>query len=271
MNETPVLETQRPPSVYFIDDSATMREVMKIAFRRENISVVACQDATKALAEIEQAQPDVVITDVIMPDKDGFEVCQFIKQHPRLNQTPVLLLSGVVDREVAEKAAGVKADDLIRKPFQPRELIARVKRILAPKGSTPAVLPANGVPKSAVQAATPANAASSGVGNQGAALSGIFSNAPGPARLSAPSILPPPVAGPSSPSALPSAAVPPASGNTSAATATPPRGVTANATKLRLEVLRLETLVKKLQAELAAEREYARALEEHVKTLQEAE
>ena len=59
------------PTVYFIDDSATMREVIKIAFRRENISVVACHDAAAALVEIETAKPDIVITDVIMPDKDG--------------------------------------------------------------------------------------------------------------------------------------------------------------------------------------------------------
>src|SRR5438270_5567643 len=92
------------PTVYFIDDSATMREVIKIAFRRENINVVACHDAASAFAEIEQNKPDIVITDVIMPDKDGYEVCQHIKQHPRLNGTPVILMSGVVNRSVAEKA-----------------------------------------------------------------------------------------------------------------------------------------------------------------------
>ena len=71
------------PTVYFIDDSATMREVIKIAFRRENINVIACHDAATAFAEIEQTRPDVVITDVIMPDKDGYEVCQYIKQNPK--------------------------------------------------------------------------------------------------------------------------------------------------------------------------------------------
>src|SRR3954454_2117946 len=79
------------PTVYFIDDSATMREVIKIAFRRENINVVAYNDAASALSQFEQARPDVVITDVIMPDKDGYEVCQFIKQHPTLGRTPVIL------------------------------------------------------------------------------------------------------------------------------------------------------------------------------------
>src|SRR6185503_13118249 len=145
------------PTVYFIDDSATMREVIKIAFRRENINVVACHDAATALTEIETAKPDIVITDVIMPDKDGYDVCQHIKSHPALAKTPVILMSGVVNRAVAEKAFAVKADELLRKPFQPQDLIARVKNLLKTNGAP--------VP-------TPAAAANAAV-----ALSSIFSAA----------------------------------------------------------------------------------------------
>ena len=148
------------PTVYFIDDSATMREVIKIAFRRENINVVACHDAATALVEIEAARPDIVITDVIMPDKDGYDVCQHIKSHPALAKTPVILMSGVVNRAVAEKAFAVKADELLRKPFQPQDLITRVKNLLK----------SNGAP-----APTPAAAANAAV-----ALSSIFSAAAAP-------------------------------------------------------------------------------------------
>ena len=97
------------PTVYFIDDSATMREVIKIAFRRENINVLTSHDAVLALEEIEKKRPDIVITDVIMPVKDGYEVCQFIKTHPELSKTPVVLMSGVVNRAVAERAFAVHA------------------------------------------------------------------------------------------------------------------------------------------------------------------
>src|SRR4051812_26031636 len=150
-----------------------MREVIKIAFRRENIDVVAYADAASALTNIEQSKPDVIITDVIMPDKDGYEVCQHIKQHPRLNTTPVILMSGVVNRAVAEKAFSVKADELIRKPFQPQDLITRVKHLLKTNGAP--------VP-------TPAAAANAAV-----ALSSIFSaaaSAPMPPR-SVPATPPP--------------------------------------------------------------------------------
>ena len=133
MSDTQTLTAARTPTVYFIDDSATMREVIKIAFRKENIHVITCADAASALAQFGDSAPDAVITDVIMPDKDGYEVCQFIKQHDRLSRTPVILMSGVVNRAVAEKAMAVRADELIRKPFQPQDLIARVKSLLNPK------------------------------------------------------------------------------------------------------------------------------------------
>ena len=86
MSDTQTLTAARTPTVYFIDDSATMREVIKIAFRKENIHVITCADAASALAQFGETAPDAVITDVIMPDKDGYEVCQFIKQHEQLRQ-----------------------------------------------------------------------------------------------------------------------------------------------------------------------------------------
>jgi len=256
------------PTVYFIDDSATMREVIKIAFRRENIQVVACHDAASAFQQIEQVKPDVVISDVIMPDKDGYEVCQYIKQHPSLGKTPVILMSGVVNRAVAEKAFAVKADELIRKPFQPQDLITRVRHLLRPGAAAPP--------------APPAAAAS-------AALSSIFAaqanGIAGRARAAAPSAFPPAMARPAA--APPTPAVPAAASNITPFPATappaaaaappplpqpPPRPTTGmDMAKMKLEVMRLEGLVKKLQAELEAEREYSRALEAHIKTLQESE
>ena len=238
------------PTVVFIDDSATMREVIKIAFRRENIDVVAYADAASALPNIEQSSPDLVITDVIMPDKDGYEVCQHIKQHPRLSGTPVILMSGVVNRAVAEKAFSVKADELIRKPFQPQDLITRVKHLLKTEMEAPA--------------AAPVNAA--------AALSSIFAAAPtagGPKpRVTVPASTPTPAAPvletmPVSVPTTPSSAV--TNGAAARAAVSGPTDIN----RMKTEIARLEGLVKKLQSELAAEREYVRSLEEHFKTAQQ--
>ena len=242
------------PTVVFIDDSATMREVIKIAFRRENIDVVAYPDAATALTSIEQSKPDVVITDVIMPDKDGYEVCQSIKQHPKLNGTPVILMSGVVNRAVAEKAFSVKADELIRKPFQPQDLITRVKHLLKNDNEAPAPAPTNAAAAlSSIFAAPAANgsvAKPKPVAAPQATAVADFPAPPAPS-ISAPVPTPTPTPAPANGAAKISASA------------------SSDVTKLRVEIARLEGLVKKLQSELAAEREYVRSLEEHFKTVQQ--
>lgn len=251
----------RTPIVYFIDDSATMREVIKIAFRKESIHVITCADAASALAQFAESAPDAVITDVIMPDKDGYEVCRFIKQHEQFAKTPVILMSGVVNRDVAEKAMAVKADELVRKPFQPQDLIVRVKNLLFPNS------------RSVVAPAAPAHDEYGGPSPSASqVLSGLFSPASPvpPAQALRPSYAHPQtqssvaVAPPPRTFAQPA----PAAGAQRAAAPAPPSGELA---KLRNEVRRLELFVKKLQAELEAQHQYSAALEAHIKTLQEVE
>src|SRR5277367_4780006 len=170
MSETSTLTAAHVPTVYFIDDSATMREVIKIAFRKENIHVITCADAASALAQFGETAPDAVITDVIMPDKDGYEVCEFIKQHEQLGKIPVILMSGVVNRTVAERATAVKADELIRKPFQPQDLITRVKNLLHPKSAS----------------APPTEESRDSIHHAARVLNNLFSATPAPYGVSAP-------------------------------------------------------------------------------------
>jgi CheY-like chemotaxis protein len=262
MSESQTLTVIRTPTVYFIDDSATMREVIKIAFRKENINVITCADAAAALAQFGEAAPDAVITDVIMPDKDGYEVCEFIKQHEQFGKTPVILMSGVVNKSVAEKAMAVKADELIRKPFQPQDLIVRVKNLLYPKapGEVMAANPSRDLTHETTRPAAPS-------------LNNLFSGAPSPA----PSAFPPAhrveapftAAAQSRPTAT-AVLAPPAVAPAQHVPAGPPAPA-PEVQKLRNEIRRLEMLVKKLQADLEAQHQYCAALEAHCKTLQDSE
>jgi CheY-like chemotaxis protein len=269
--------SRRTPTVYFIDDSATMREVIKIAFRRENFNVIACADAASALAQFDRNPPDVVITDVIMPDQDGYSVCTQVKQHAQFGHIPVVLMSGVVNKTVADKAVSVRADELIRKPFQPQELIGRVKSLLNPKASAPSV-PDRTSP--ATSHGTPS------------ALSNLFAPPPTLSQAVAPNTFPPAspeprTAGPAWPRALaeaftapPASAVPgfhsappthpaPAAQPPTLPQARPAAG--ADPLKLRAEIARLELLVKKLQTELQIERQYNQALETQIHALTHSE
>jgi CheY-like chemotaxis protein len=250
MTDTQTLTAARVPTVYFIDDSATMREVIKIAFRKENIQVITCADASSALAQFGENAPDAVITDVIMPDKDGYEVCEFIKQHEQLGKIPVILMSGVVNRGVAEKAMAVKADELVRKPFQPQDLIARVKSLLNPSGAR----------------GTSLREEESSASEASRVLGGLFSAGPPAAEYPAAA----PAYRPVNPAPQPQARI-----NVQPAPALPvqraPLAPAADVQKLRNEIRRLELFVKKLQSELDAQRQYCVALEAHFKTLQDAE
>ncbi|HXN28296.1 MAG TPA: response regulator [Candidatus Acidoferrales bacterium] len=284
MSETQTLTAARTPTVYFIDDSATMREVIKIAFRKENINVITCADAASALAQFGDSAPDAVITDVIMPDKDGYEVCQFIKEHERFGKTPVILMSGVVNRTVAERAMQVRADELVRKPFQPQDLIARVKSLLNPAAAGAA---ARG---SLREEDTNSSQAASRV------LSGLFSPpsvqqngalSHGAAPYAASANFAPPNFAPSAPATTSAWPAEPAqtfaprpsaatqrSAPPTASSAPPQRAAvptSAEAQKLRHEIRRLELLVKKLQAELEAQKQYCAALEADFKSVQETE
>jgi DNA-binding response OmpR family regulator len=248
MNDMSAPAANRTPTVYFIDDSATMREVIKIALRKEHIRVITCSDAASALAQFATTPPDAVITDVIMPDKDGYEVCEFMRQHEQFAKTPVILMSGVVNRAVAERATAVGADELVRKPFQPQELIARVKRLLNPEAAT-------------VIRAEDLDAAGPSTRRDSNPLRSLFAapeQSTGGSALHSGS----PLAVATYPG---SAARPPASALHRAS------GSPVEAQKLRSEVRRLELLVKRLQAELDAQRDYCAALEAHLKALQEAD
>ena len=257
-------ETRHVPTVYFIDDSATMREVIKIAFRRESIHVITCADASSALAQFEEHPPDVVITDVIMPDQDGYSVCSHIKQSPQYGKTPVILMSGVVNKNVADRAVAVQADELVRKPFQPQELIGRVKTLLNQ---------ANPVVQAPSTEEHPGSAPS---------LSSLFAPPPPPPpaqpKLVAehtPAHVSPEPKSPEAvwPRALAEAflqqnqAAHQSASQTNTASVHRPLAANPEAQRLRAEIARLDLLIKKLQTELQIERQYNQALELHVRTL----
>jgi twitching motility two-component system response regulator PilH len=271
---------KRTPTVYFIDDSATMREVIKIAFRRESINVITCADAAAALAQFPQNPPDAVITDVIMPDQDGYSVCTQIKQHAEYGSVPVILMSGVVNKTVADKAIAVKADELIRKPFQPQELIGRVKTLLGPKVVAPppterhigaSSLQTLFAPAAPPPSAVPAPPASFGTTQP-------YGTTP---SYAPPHAVPPTGAPPQAIPSTPQQMAPPENAWPRAladaftpkpAAPAAPAGFRAPAAspdimKLKTEIARLELLVKKLQTELQIERQYNQALEQHVHNL----
>jgi CheY-like chemotaxis protein len=144
--------------VLVVDDSLSVRKVVERALVARQLEVVSAASGNEAIAQIERELPDLVVCDVVMPDRDGYEICRFVKSHPKLGQVPVLLISGIVNGTVLEQAADARSDDVLRKPFEAAELVRNVSELLAGNGASARPAPArldapaaNGAPVPAAQ------------------------------------------------------------------------------------------------------------------------
>jgi CheY-like chemotaxis protein len=127
-----------PYKLLLADDSVTIQRVIELTFADEDVQVVAVGDGKKAIASIEADRPDIVLADVGMPERDGYEVAAFVKGDHRFADIPVLLLTGAFEPIDEARARAVGCDGVLVKPFEPQMVINRVKDLLA--GRRPAGL-----------------------------------------------------------------------------------------------------------------------------------
>lgn len=118
------------------DDSVTIQRVIELTFADEDVNVVAVSDGDEAIAVLDKAPPDIVLADVGMPGRNGYEVAQHIRDTPRLAHIPVVLLTGAFEPIDQAKASAAGCDGVLAKPFEPQLVIGRVKELLSkPKQS----------------------------------------------------------------------------------------------------------------------------------------
>src|ERR1700688_746568 len=161
-----------PRTLLLADDSVTIQRVIELTFADEDIRVVAVGDGNQAIARVEEEPPDIVLADVGMPGKSGYEVPSYIKHQPRLAHIPVLLLTGAFEPIDQQKAAEAGCDGVLAKPFEPQLVIARVKELLsrpraAPVPSSTSAAPRSVAPVSVLTPAAPPEAP--GVGGDASA------------------------------------------------------------------------------------------------------
>jgi DNA-binding response OmpR family regulator len=128
------------PKVLVADDSIAVRKVAERLLTEAGLGVTLAANGEEALAFLTKETPDLIVSDVIMPDKSGYEVCAFVRSQKALSATPVLLISGIVNDEVAKQAESCKADGVLKKPFQGTSLKDRVLELLS-KRHEPAPAP----------------------------------------------------------------------------------------------------------------------------------
>jgi CheY-like chemotaxis protein len=124
------------PKVLIADDSIAVRKVAERLLTEAGMGVALAANGEEALAYLAKETPDLVVSDVIMPDKSGYEVCAFVRARRALANTPVLLISGIVNDEVTKQAESCHADGVLKKPFQGTSLKDRVLELLSKRQST---------------------------------------------------------------------------------------------------------------------------------------
>src|SRR5207244_4451731 len=124
------------PRILVIDDNPDIMLLMQELLATRGYDVVAVPDAVQAEAEVRRQAPDVILSDVIMPGKSGYELCRELKEDPATRLIPFVLITGLSDREDRLRGIEAGADDFLNKPIFAEGLFARVKSLLKLKEFT---------------------------------------------------------------------------------------------------------------------------------------
>lgn len=122
--------SQAGKTILLVDDDEEIRDLLHTYLSRAGFQVRTVGDGAAFRQAMGEVAADLVILDVMLPDEDGFSLCRWVRQHQRLAQVPIIMLTASSDE--ADRVIGLElgADDYIGKPFSPRELQARIKALL---------------------------------------------------------------------------------------------------------------------------------------------
>lgn len=142
------------PKVLIADDSMAVRKVAERLLVQAGLEVALASSGEEALAWLAKERADVIISDVIMPGRSGYDVCTFVRSQAGLADTPVLLISGIVNDEVAKQVELCRANGVLKKPFQGSSLQDKVKELLTQRQQAAPAAPPQPEPAPAVAAPT---------------------------------------------------------------------------------------------------------------------
>lgn len=114
-----------------IDDSVAIQKIVALTFADEDFQIISFSDGATALARLESIGPDIILADALAPNKDGLEICRFVRSTPSLSGVPILLLAGSFEPLSEAQALAAGASGLVTKPFESSLLVARVRELLA--------------------------------------------------------------------------------------------------------------------------------------------
>jgi CheY-like chemotaxis protein len=120
-----------PKKILLADDSITIQKVVELTFSDGDYEVTAVNNGAKAVQKLAEMRPDIILSDIIMPEKNGYEVCEYVKSHPEFRNIPVVLLTGTFEPFDPDRAEKAGCDAVVTKPFESQSLIHKVEELIA--------------------------------------------------------------------------------------------------------------------------------------------
>src|SRR6266851_9458599 len=124
--------------ILLADDSITIQKVVELTFSDGDYEVTAVNNGNKAIQKLSEMRPDIILSDIIMPEKNGYEVCEYVKSHPEYRSIPVILLTGTFEPFDPDRADKAGCDAVVTKPFESQSLIHKVEELINQSHSAPA-------------------------------------------------------------------------------------------------------------------------------------
>jgi DNA-binding response OmpR family regulator len=125
-----VTDSDRTPTILVADDEEDLRELVTYRLSRSGYNVIGAEDGQKAFELASERTPDLMVLDVMMPKLDGYELTRRVRAEAALRSIPVILLTARSQESDIDRGFEVGADDYLKKPFNPDELVARVRAVL---------------------------------------------------------------------------------------------------------------------------------------------
>ena len=135
IDQTPWVEIMIA-TVLIIEDEEDLRELVRYNLEREGVTVVEAESGEEGLKTVEKRQPDLILLDLMLPGKDGMQVCRELKQDKETRGIPVVMMTARGEESDIVSGLELGAEDYIVKPFSPKILMARVKAVLR-RNTTP--------------------------------------------------------------------------------------------------------------------------------------
>jgi CheY-like chemotaxis protein len=123
-----------PKKILLADDSLTIQKVVELTFSDSDFDLVCVGNGLRALEKLKEDRPDLILADVVMPEKNGYEVCEAIKGDPTTSRIPVILLTGTFEPFDRQRAERIGADAIVSKPFDSQQLLRQVEALLSRSG-----------------------------------------------------------------------------------------------------------------------------------------